>query len=1223
MAFAISSAFADVYTYDFTNSTSGDLANPYVANATDLGSTLTIQAAGAFTSTGSAITLPVMSTLTINAGANTITKVEIECPTFDESSLLYAENADLGSQVITNNVYSWTGAENQKQFRNVRVCNIHRIKVTYTRALGYTPVDYIYFDGKNENYKYFYQTGYVPKVNTVVDLNCKGYSKGIGSWRAIFSGRSSSGNGMSLYQNGDGGNPNFGYFVSGNNSDYAGAYAANTDYTINFTKDALTVNSTVAATKTGIDGTNFVDGGTPITIFSGKQDWPFYGQISYFKISEGGTAIHEYTPVVRHDGVPALYDIVKNTYVLPNDANGFYYGLNAANTTSEVVKVSGPTTAIFTNATANIVVSVVNGNLSNYNVVYSSTNPAVATVDANGTIHAIAVGTTNIYVKATKGTDTPWIMTVPVTVKDNTLAVQGVEAANAAAPALLPSIKWGTAGAYTAHTWVLNTGQRYDAAKYNYIWGTPDADSAGKNWYDLNYTMTNSGTVSWNYNTSVLPNGWCDNDIMGELYGRRYFTVTGTLPETLYMPAGHDDAPCEYYINGQLIWKATDGWKEDEVIRLTPEQKALIKTDGTINVLAFHVHQNYGGRYADSGLYGSGTPVDAFKTDVKNLDATIAVAETEAGTNATYLAAINYAKSKNNYRGGISDGLNRLRMTRRIQMDGHHDYSAVQSTAPADGVDAYIYNVGAGLYLAGGNDWGTHASLNYASRTMILHGNTYAANCYDIQTNLPNGIRGVNDWLGHNGYVDCGGHTANQKGWGWIFEAVGDGTYRIINAQNTGTNIYLGMTEDSRLQVDTDKSGADNPYNHWKLITKAQLDELMLQATPENPADATHFIHQSTFSQNDFDGNDKGAANADLNDSPWERNAGSIWNWKQNNAGGDYIFEMWNTNTQTAGPVTLTQALTGLKPGNYMVSASGYYRDGDFNNAVTVAASPERWAYLTANAEKALLPAITADANKYPGEGRTSTDGTLTFPDGGYAAAKYFQAGLYKTELPVKVGADGLLTVGISKERTTTVVGQDWIVVDNFRLTYLGPDSVDVTVGPALYATYISPVNLDFTGSNVKAYSAQVQSYGVHLEPVTQVKAGDAIVVGSATSGTYKVKQILTTPADLVGNQLVYSATDITADGSQYVLAMPSGNPVGFYKANSGSKIYANKAFLNIGLVGAKNFYPILDGNEATSIDSVELIDLNKAEIYNLQGQKIASPVKGVNIINGKKVVIK
>ena len=34
-------------------------------------------------------------------------------------------------------------------------------------------------------------------------------------------------------------------------------------------------------------------------------------------------------------------------------------------------------------------------------------------------------------------------------------------------------------------------------------------------------------------------------------------------------------------------------------------------------------------------------------------------------------------------------------------------------------------------------------------------------------------------------------------------------------------------------------------------------------------------------------------------------------------------------------------------------------------------------------------------------------------------------------------------------------------------------------------------------------------------------------------------------------------------------------------------------------------------------------LNSDNAEIYNLNGQRVAAPQKGLNIINGKKVVIK
>ena len=91
----------------------------------------------------------------------------------------------------------------------------------------------------------------------------------------------------------------------------------------------------------------------------------------------------------------------------------------------------------------------------------------------------------------------------------------------------------------------------------------------------------------------------------GDIYVVRTFTTPDQRLATcpVYLACGHDDGPAEWYINGTKVFTATDGWNTTETYMLTDEQKALIKTDGSENVLAYHVHQNWGGCYADGGLY--------------------------------------------------------------------------------------------------------------------------------------------------------------------------------------------------------------------------------------------------------------------------------------------------------------------------------------------------------------------------------------------------------------------------------------------------------------------------------------------------------------------------------------------------------------------------------------------------------------------------------------------
>ena len=101
---------------------------------------------------------------------------------------------------------------------------------------------------------------------------------------------------------------------------------------------------------------------------------------------------------------------------------------------------------------------------------------------------------------------------------------------------------------------------------------------------------------------------------------------------------------------------------------------------------------------------------------------------------------------------------------------------------------------------------------------------------------------------------------------------------------------------------------------------------------------------------------------------------------------------------------------------------------------------------------------------------------------------------------------------------------------------------------------------------------------------------------------------------NIEGNVLKGAAEDIEAAG-KYVLAQVD-EKVGFYKATTGT-IQAGKAYLE-GAVDIKGF--IFAEDDATGIANVEKTIENSA-IYNLAGQRINKVQKGINIINGKKVL--
>ncbi len=180
---------------------------------------------------------------------------------------------------------------------------------------------------------------------------------------------------------------------------------------------------------------------------------------------------------------------------------------------------------------------------------------------------------------------------------------------------MLPSTQWSEA-AYEASVWVYNKGENYyDRKMYNHIWGVPDADASGREWFDPAYELTGSEEhqIEWQTVTGPFRSEsyyknrksfqWTTGDITADIYMRRTFTLDEVPAEPVFMAVGHDDGPAEFYINGVLVFAVTDGWNEDEMIMLDDDQKSLLKGDGAENLIAVHVHQNWGGAFADCGLY--------------------------------------------------------------------------------------------------------------------------------------------------------------------------------------------------------------------------------------------------------------------------------------------------------------------------------------------------------------------------------------------------------------------------------------------------------------------------------------------------------------------------------------------------------------------------------------------------------------------------------------------
>ncbi len=191
---------------------------------------------------------------------------------------------------------------------------------------------------------------------------------------------------------------------------------------------------------------------------------------------------------------------------------------------------------------------------------------------------------------------------------------------------------------------------------------------------------------------------------------------------------------------------------------------------------------------------------------------------------------------------------------------------------------------------------------------------------------------------------------------------------------------------------------------------------------------------------------------------------------------------------------------------------------------------------------------------------------------------------------------------------------------------------IEVSVGPNGIATFTPSVALDFTNAtSIKAYTATVSETTVTLTETKTVAAGEGVIIQSVNGGEATEAIAVANPATATeGNALVGTLVDIaalaTTDGTynNYILNFVDGK-AGFYQAND-KKVAAGKAYLQVPVTnGAKALTIVWNDGETTGIkDNYEFGIMNSdAATFDLSGRKVANPVKGLYIKNGKKFIVK
>ena len=198
------------------------------------------------------------------------------------------------------------------------------------------------------------------------------------------------------------------------------------------------------------------------------------------------------------------------------------------------------------------------------------------------------------------------------------------------------------------------------------------------------------------------------------------------------------------------------------------------------------------------------------------------------------------------------------------------------------------------------------------------------------------------------------------------------------------------------------------------------------------------------------------------------------------------------------------------------------------------------------------------------------------------------------------------------------------------------PGVYQMTVGSTGYTTYVPEANVAALPAGVTAYAGQIKGDYLHLEPVTELPAADAVIL-QADPGRYYYND--TDAARTLGqqNDLKFYTADTPSDGTQFCLAKKDSG-VGFYIVDKGVTIPARKAYIEKSGAGVKSYYGFdpgdPDGIEDTKNE--ELIMNN--DVFDLSGRKIANSnssnskslnskslnsnlQRGLYIVGGKKVL--
>lgn len=192
------------------------------------------------------------------------------------------------------------------------------------------------------------------------------------------------------------------------------------------------------------------------------------------------------------------------------------------------------------------------------------------------------------------------------------------------------------------------------------------------------------------------------------------------------------------------------------------------------------------------------------------------------------------------------------------------------------------------------------------------------------------------------------------------------------------------------------------------------------------------------------------------------------------------------------------------------------------------------------------------------------------------------------------------------------------------NIWFLEVPTYDVEISSAGYATFCLPYNATVP-SGLTAYTATDNGESVKLTAIESGKiAANEGVVLKGDEGTYTFVAAEGNVSATANNQMVGVTEDTpltSADNAYMLTRKKDDGSIAFRLLATDYTLGANKAYLKLEN-NARNLISVVWDENATGIyDLSEKEETGNGAIYNLAGQKLTKPQKGINIVNGKLLI--